>query len=260
MSSAVDPLPLLAGALSYARESRRAIAAPSNSYPGLTIDDAYAVQLCLIEARIAAGAVVRGYKVGLTSAAMQAQFGIDQPDFGHLLDDMFFPEAQPIATADFLQPKIEPEIAFVMGRELSGPVNTKQAEAAVDHVVPCLELIDSRIENWRVKLVDTIADNAAAAGVILGAAPTRLSQLDLAAVSCHIEVGSAQDHGLGSAVMGSPINALVWLANTLGARGVSFAPGDVILAGALTAAITVVAGDRVSATFSELGSVSAQLV
>jgi len=258
--SPIDTLPLLAGALSYAAQSRRAIAAPSESYPWLTIDDAYAVQLCIIQARIASGAVVRGYKVGLTSAAMQAQFGIDQPDFGHLLDDMFLPETEPITAADFLQPRVEPEIAFVMGRELSGPVDAQQAEAAVDHVLPCLELIDSRIENWRVKLVDTIADNAAAAGVILGATPARLSRLDLAAVSCHIQVGSHKDHGLGSAVMGSPINALVWLANTLGTRGVSFAPGDVILAGALTAAIPVGPGDLVSATFSGFGSVSARLV
>jgi len=258
--SPVDSLPLLAGALAYARESRRALPPPSDSYPWLTIDNAYAVQLCLIHGRTAAGAVIRGYKVGLTSKAMQAQFGIDQPDFGHLLDDMFLPEDQPITTADYLQPRIEPEIAFVMGHELSGPVDAKQAEAAVDHVSPCLELIDSRIENWRVKLVDTIADNAAAAGVILGATPAKLSRLDLAAVSCHIEVGSAKDHGLGSAVMGSPINAVVWLANTLGERGVSFAAGDVILAGALTAAKPVTAGDRVSATFSGLGSVSAQLI
>jgi len=258
--SPTDPLPLLAGALERARESRCGIAAPSDSYPWLTIDDAYAVQLSVVHARIEAGAVIRGYKVGLTSKAMQSQFGIDQPDFGHLLDDMFLPDSQPITAADYLQPRVEPEIAFVMSHELSGPVDVEQAEAAVDHVLPCLELIDSRIENWRVKLVDTIADNAAAAGVILGARPAKLSQLDLAAVSCHIEAGSYHDHGLGSAVMGSPINAVVWLANTLGARGVSFAPGDVILAGALTAAKPVSAGDRVTATFSGLGSVSALLV
>jgi len=251
-------LPLVAGTLWYACETRRAVAAPSTLFPWLTIDDAYAIQLRQIRARKAAGAVVRGYKVGLTSKAMQDQFGIDQPDFGHLLDDMFLPEGQPIAASTYLQPRIEPEIAFVMGHKLAGPVTPMQAIRAVDHVLPCLELIDSRIEDWHVKLVDTIADNAAAAGVILGSTPVALKGLDVAAIKCHFQVGSQPaDSGLGSAVLGSPINALVWLANTLGARGRAFKPGDVILTGALTAAKPVGPGDEVKAVFSGLGSVTA---
>jgi len=245
-----------------AYESKRALPPPTAQFDGLTIDDAYDIQQRQIDARVAAGAVVKGYKVGLTSQAMQDMLGVHEPDFGHLLSDMFLPEGTPIKVSDYLQPRIEPEIAFVMGAELAGPGVTPGAAAkAVDHVVASLELIDSRVADWRITLVDTIADNASSAGVILGSKPVRLADVDLASINCRFIVNSTIfQTGVGAAVMGSPLDALVWLANTLGARGVAFKPGDVIMPGSLTAAHDVVAGTNIEAAFSDLGSVFAAFV
>jgi len=227
--------------------------------PSLTIDDAYDIQLRQIDAWKADGAVIKGYKVGLTSKAMQNQLGVNQPDFGHLTDRMFYLERNPIDTSAFLQPKVEPEIAFVMGAELAGPgVNVAEAMRAVDFVLPSLELIDSRIADWRIGIVDTIADNASSGGVILGSRPMKLCDIDITTSGCTLIIDSAViATGAGSAVLGSPINALVWLANTLGARGISFAPGDVVIPGSITASQPVGVGSVVEAQFTGLGSVTA---
>jgi 2-keto-4-pentenoate hydratase len=154
---------------------------------------------------------------------------------------------------------VEPETAFVIGRELQGPgVNVAEAIRAVDFVLPSLELIDSRIVDWRIGIVDTVADNASASGVILGGKPTRLDTIDLADVVCDLSIDRKKiDSGAGSAVLGSPINALVWLVNTLGSRGVAFKPGDVVLPGSVTASYPVQAGSHVVADFGPLGSVTA---
>lgn len=255
----------VAQALARAYDTKQAIAAPIESHPDLSIDDAYEIQLQQINARVAGGAVVKGYKVGLTSKAMQTQLGVDQPDFGHLLADMFLLENTPIAASHYLQPKVEPEIAFVLGSPLAGPgVNVAEAMRAVDFVLPALELIDSRIENWHISIADTIADNASSAGVILGSQPTSLRGLDLGLVTCDLFMGSATGmpaqpiaSGVGAAVLGSPINALVWLANTLGARGIAFQPGDVIMPGSVTASYPVNSSTVVAAAFSGLGTVKA---
>ena len=253
---------LLAESFLGAYESKRALPPPATQFPGLTIDDAYDIQRRQVDARVARGASVNGYKVGLTSRAMQDMFGVHEPDFGHLMRDMFLPEGTPIKVADYLQPRIEPEIAFVMGAPLAGPGVTPDAAAkAVDHVVASLELIDSRVADWRITLVDTIADNASSAGVILGSNAVKLADVDLASIDCQFIVNSTIfQTGVGAAVMGSPLTALVWLANTLGARGISFKPGDVIMPGSLTAAHAVVAGTTFEAVFSDLGSVRAAFV
>lgn len=258
MSTAAE-LTKIAKALADAYVSKLAVAPPIAANPGLTIDDAYAIQLHQIDARCRAGAVIKGYKVGLTSKAMQDQLGVNQPDFGHLTNDMFHLERTPIKAADYLQPKVEPEIAFVLGKELAGPgVNVAEAMRAVDFVVPSLELIDSRVKDWKITIIDTIADNASSAGVILGSKPTLLRKVDLTSVACNMTIDSQPvGSGVGSAVLGSPINALVWLANTLGAYGISFKPGDVILPGSITASQPVRAGSVVQAEFSGLGSVTA---
>ena len=254
-----DELARIAKTLSDAYASKHAVLPPIETSPGLTIDDAYAIQMHQIKARVDAGAVVKGYKVGLTSQAMQDQLGVHQPDFGHLLDDMFHLERMPIEASNYLQPKVEPEIAFVMGKELTGPgVNVAEAMRAVDFVVPSLELIDSRVEDWKISIVDTIADNASSAGVILGSQPSLLRKVDLTGVRCTMSIDDQPaGSGLGSAVLGSPINALVWLVNTLGARGISFQPGDVILPGSITASQPVRAGSLAHAEFDGLGSVTA---
>jgi len=254
-----DELRRVAAALAGAYESKQAVQAPVETNPDLTIDDAYTIQLHQIKARVDAGAVVKGYKVGLTAKAMQDQLGVHQPDFGHLLDDMFHLEQMPIEAANYIAPKVESEIAFVMGKELAGPgVNVAEAMRAVDFVVPALELIDSRVKDWKITIVDTIADNASSAGVILGSQPRLLREVDLTQVPCHLLLdGEPTASGVGSAVLGSPINAVVWLANTLGARGIHFQPGDVILPGSLTASYPVKAGSHARAEFVGLGNVTA---
>lgn len=230
----------------------------TESAPELSIDAAYAIQLAQVDAWRAQGAIIKGHKVGLTSAAMQRQLGVDQPDFGHLTDSMFFGDSTRINAGRFLQPRIEPEVAFVLGRPLSGPgVTAADAAAAVDFVLPALEIIDSRIADWKITLADTIADNASSGGVVLGTRPVRLGDVDLALGGCLLyRNGGLEQTGAGGAVLGSPLNALVWLANTLGERGVTLEAGHVVLPGSMTAAIPVNPGDNVTATFAGVGSVS----
>ncbi len=229
-------------------------------YPGIELDDSYEIQLIQIARRLADGATVKGHKVGLTSAAMQRQLGVDQPDYGHLLDDMFHLEHQPIPTADFLQPRVEPEVAFVLKRPLRGPgVTLAEAIAAVDFVLPSLELIDSRIRDWRIGILDTIADNASSGGVVLGSTPVALETVDLRRSGCVLHRnGEVVGTGAGGAVLGSPLNSLVWLANTVGARGIVLEAGQVVLPGSITASVPVEPGDSFTATFAGVGSVTAR--
>jgi 2-keto-4-pentenoate hydratase len=242
-----------------AYESRNAIAPLTDTYAGMTLDDAYAVQLMQVEALTARGRTVRGHKVGLTSVAMQELLGVDQPDYGHLFDDFFRAEHEPIPMAPFLQPRIEPEIAFVLKAALQGPgVTVDQALAAVDFVLPSLEIVDSRIRDWKIGLFDTIADNASSGAVVLGSSPSPVAAVDLSLTECvFTRNGEVAGTGTGGAVLGSPVNALVWLANTVGARGVALEAGHVILPGAVCAMVAVAPGDTFTATFSGLGSVTA---
>jgi 2-keto-4-pentenoate hydratase len=247
-----------AGALLGAYASGVAVPPLTAQNPDITIDDAYAIQLAQVAAWTAAGATVKGHKVGLTSAAMQRQLGVDQPDFGHLTDAMFLPEGTPAPFGRFLQPRAEPEIAFVLGRPLRGPgVTVAEALAAVDFVLPALEIIDSRIADWKITLPDTIADNASSGAVVLGARPVKPDALDLSLTgSLLYRNGRIEGTGAGGAVLGSPVNALVWLANTLGARGAALEAGHVILPGSVCAAIPFGPGDTVSAAFDRIGSVT----
>lgn len=232
----------------------------TKDHPDMSVADAYAVQLAQVEAWTAAGARIKGHKVGLTSAAMQRQMGVNQPDFGVLLDTMFLQDSAPIDTGRFLQPRIEPEIAFVLGRPLAGPGATAaDAVAAVEYVLPALEVIDSRIADWKITLPDTIADNASSGGVVLGTRPVRLDDQDLSLMGCLLRRdGDLIDTGAGGAVLGSPINALVWLANVLGERGVTLEAGHVVLPGSITAAVPVAPGQTLTATFAGIGSVTAR--
>lgn len=229
-----------------------------DKYDGLTLDDAYEIQLMQVNSRLAAGGRVKGHKVGLTSRAMQRQLGVDQPDYGHLLDGMFHVERTPIPIGRFLQPRIEPEVAFVLGRRLEGPgVTVAEAVAAVEFVVPALEIIDSRIRDWKIGLLDTVADNASSGGVVLGSTPTQPSAVDLRLAGCNlVRNGELAGTGAGGAVLGSPISAVVWLANTLGAWGVALEAGHVVLPGSMTAAVPVAGGDTVTASVSGLGNVT----
>lgn len=232
----------------------------TSSYEGLTLEDSYAIQVRQIERFLAAGRTIGGHKVGLTSLAMQRLLGVDEPDFGHLLDDFFHLEHAPIPLGRFLQPRIEPEVAFVLKRPLRGPgVTVHEAIAAVDFVLPALEIIDSRIEDWRIGLLDTVADNASSGAVVLGSTPTPLEAVDLRLAGCVMtRNGAVVGTGAGGAVLGSPITSLVWLANTVGTRGVTLEAGHVVLPGSVCAMVPVTHGDTVTATFAGLGSVTAR--
>jgi 2-keto-4-pentenoate hydratase len=248
-----------AGTLLDAYASRTPVPPLTATYAAISVDDAYAIQRAQVSAWTSAGAVVKGHKVGLTSAAMQKQLGVDQPDFGVLLDRMFLPEGITADISQFLQPRAEPEIGFVLGRRLSGPgVTVAEAVAAVDFVLPALEIIDSRIADWKITLPDTIADNASSGGLVLGSRPVRPENVDLSLTGCLLHRnGRLVDTGAGGAVLGgSPVNALVWLANVLGERGVALEAGHVILPGSVTAAIAINPGDTISATFDRIGTVA----
>ncbi len=248
-----------AAALAGAYVTGKPVPPLTQTYGDLTLEDAYAVQLRQVERFVAAGRTVKGHKVGLTSAAMQRLLGVHEPDYGHLLDDFFYLEHEPIPVERFLQPRIEPEVAFVLKRALRGPgVTAHEALAAVDFVLPALEIVDSRIENWRIALLDTIADNASSGAVVLGSTPTQVHEMDLRLVGAVMtRNGVVVGTGAGGAVLGSPLGTLVWLANTLGARGVTLEAGHVILPGSVCAMVPVEAGDSVTATFAGLGSVTA---
>jgi 2-keto-4-pentenoate hydratase len=247
-----------AGELLGAYESGLAVPPLTAGLPDLSVSDAYAIQLAQVDVWTGAGATVKGHKVGLTSAAMQRQLSVDQPDFGHLLDTMFLPEGVTADIGRFLQPRAEPEVAFVLGRPLRGPgVTVAEALAAVDFVLPALEIIDSRIADWKITLPDTVADNASSGAVVLGSRPVRPDALDLSLAGCLLHRnGRLEGTGAGGAVLGSPVNALVWLANTLGPLGVTLQAGHVVLPGSVCAAIPFGPGDTVSAAFDRIGSVS----
>lgn len=248
--------------LASAYATREPIEPLVQTHPGITLDDSYEIQQLQLRERLDAGAQVVGYKVGLTSAVMQRQMGVDQPDYGYLLDEMTYLENAPVPTDNFVQPKVEPEIAFVLGRDVSGPNATvAQVMGAIEYVVPALEIIDSRIRDWQIGLLDTVADNASSGGVVLGSRPTALVEQDLRLAGCNLYVnGRIVGTGAGGAVLGSPLTAAVWLINTLGARGVTLRAGQVILSGSVTAAVTVAQGDTVSAQIAGLGTVTTRFV
>lgn len=231
-------------------------------HPGLSLADAYDIQLRQIAARVAGGRSVVGHKVGLTSLAMQRQLGVDQPDFGHITDDMVFSSNSSVPVDAYLQPRVEPEVAFVLKSPLRGPgVTVPAALAAVDFVLPALEIIDSRIRDWRIGLLDTIADNASSGGIVLGSTPVGVGDVDLRLSGCVLcSNGEVVATGAGGAVLGSPINALVWLANTLADWDEGIDAGHVVLPGSQTPAVSVTAGDVVSASFGGIGSVTVRFV
>lgn len=259
----IDPA-LIAESLLAAYDDREPIAPITETHPDMTLDEAYAVQLHQVRHWVSEGHRIRGHKVGLTSAVMQRQLGVDQPDYGHLTDDMFYLESLPISVDRFISPKVEPEIVFVLKKSLTGPgVTTADALSAVDYALPALEIIDSRIRDWKITLADTIADNASSGGVVLGSTPVTLSQLTQSGLSlrtngCVVhQGGQVVGTGAGGAALGSPLNALVWLANTVGPLGIALEAGSVIMPGSVTAAVPVAGGDSVTATFAGLGSVTA---
>jgi 2-keto-4-pentenoate hydratase len=252
----------LAAQLRTAESDRRPIAPLTDQLPGLTVDDAYRIQQINVRARQAEGEVVRGQKIGLTSVAMQQQLGVTEPDFGALFASMILEEGDGVPTAELIHPRAEAEIAFVMAQDLRGPgVTALDALGAVAGAVPAIEVIDSRVADWKIQLPDTIADNASSARVVCGARITPVAELDLRLLGMVLSRnGEVISTGAGAAVSGNPIRAVAWLANKLGEFDVGLQAGDLVLAGALTAAVSVVPGDSLRADFAELGSVTTRFV
>jgi 2-keto-4-pentenoate hydratase len=244
--------------LHSAERDRRTLRPITETYPEIDIDTAYKIQLGLVQLKDADGEKIVGKKIGLTSKAMQKMLNVDQPDYGHIFDNMVLQDGVVFRVAELIQPKIEPEIAFILDREIKGPgVTPMQVLAATRFVVPALEIIDSRIEGWRIKLCDTIADNASSARVVLGSSPKRVDERDLKLVGMILEKnGDIVQTGAGGAVLGHPAVAVAWLANAVGQFGVSLNAGDIIMPGALCGAVDVGAGDLLQASFDGLGTVS----
>jgi 2-keto-4-pentenoate hydratase len=229
----------------------------SETYADLTPEVAYEIQNHWLSYKLAEGRQLVGRKIGLTSRAMQQQMGVDQPDYGFLLDSMIVPSGSTLISSKFIQPRIEPEIAFWLIEDLHGPqITIKDVLAATRGVSAALELVDSRIINWRIKLVDTIADNASSARVIVSADIHPLDKLDLVTEDVELlQNGEPVGTGTGAAVLGHPAAAVAWLANKLAEFGVTLRAGQLVLPGAMCASVSVGPGDLFQAKFNRLGEV-----
>jgi 2-oxopent-4-enoate hydratase len=249
----------LAALLEEAERTRRPIAPPVELDPDLTLDGAYSIQSRNIERRVAAGARRVGHKVGLTSKAMQAQLGVDEPDFGVLLDGMMVEEGQPVRLDKLIAPRVEAEIAFLLAEDLIGPgVTTTDVVKATAGILPVFEVIDSRVADWKITLLDTVADNASSARVVLGGRMTSIDGRDPRLIGGVVtRNGELVATGAGAAVLGNPLTCVAWLANALAPYDGGLKAGDLVLAGAVHAAFPVAAGDVVRAEFAGLGSVVA---
>ncbi len=254
---------LLARKLHTAERERKQIRQISLDHPDITIDDAYAIQRTWVDIKLAEGRVLKGHKIGLTSKAMQASSQIDEPDFGTLLDDMFFDDGATIPTQRFIVPRVEVELAFVLGKPLSGPGCTLlDVYDAVDYVVPALEIIDARSQSIDPdtkrprKVFDTIADNAANAGVVIGGRPVRPTDIDLRWVAAIMSRnGVVEETGVAAGVLNHPANGVVWLANRLARFGVTLGAGEIILGGSFTRPCAAKSGDTFSVDYGPLGAV-----
>jgi len=250
----------LAARLFDAERTRRAVGPLTADHPELDLADAYAIQTINVERKLAEGRLLRGRKVGLTSKPMQQLLGVDEPDFGVLLDDMFVEDGDEIPLDAMLQPRVEAEMAFLMGSDLTGPaVTTGNALAAIAGVLPALEIVDSRVADWKIRLVDTVADNASSGKLVVGGRITPVDAVDLRLVGCVVSRnGQVVDTGAGAAALGNPARCVAWLANKLAAFGSGLRAGDIVLPGAVHKMVPVAPGDVFRAEFGHLGAVTAR--
>jgi 2-keto-4-pentenoate hydratase len=247
----------LAADLAQAERSRRPIAPLTAAHPEIDVVDAYEIQLINIRQRVAEGARVVGHKVGLSSLAMQQMMGVDEPDYGHLLDDMQVFEDTAAKTDRYLYPRVEVEVGFILAHDLPGAGCTEDdVLKATEAFMPSIELIDTRIADWKIALCDTIADNASSAGFVLGAARVAPADIDITAIDAVLTCnGEVVAKGRSDAVLGNPVTAVAWLARKVEGFGVRLRAGDVVLPGSCTRAIDVHPGDNFIAEFAGLGSV-----
>lgn len=254
----LDQRDAAAQALWDADATKQAIAPLTETWPDIDVVDAYEIQLRNIARRTAAGAQVRGHKVGLSAKAMQQMLGVHEPDYGHLLADMFVDETSVVPMSRFCQPRAEIEVAFVLGRRLEGPgVTVADVVRATDYLLPAIEIVDSRVRDWKIKIADTIADNASSAAVVLGARPTRIHDIDPALIGANlVKNGEIVETGCSGAVLGNPAVAVAWLANKVASFGVALEEGNVIMPGSCTRMVPIAAGDHIRAEFDGLGPVA----
>ena len=247
----------LAADLAEAERSQVGIAPLTTGNPDIDVIDAYEIQLINIRQRVAEGARVLGHKVGLSSKAMQEMMGVDEPDYGHLLDEMQVFEDRPVPAGKYLYPRVEVEVGFVLADDLPGEGCTEDdVLAATAAFAPAIELIDTRIKDWKIKLCDTIADNASSAGWVLGEARVSPKDIDIQNIDAVLtRNGETVAKGRSDAVLGNPVTAVAWLARKVDQFGVRLRAGDIVLPGSCTRAIDARPGDDFVAKFDGLGSV-----
>src|SRR5712671_6330615 len=250
-----------ADTLMNAAKIRKQATQLSVTYPTITFEDAYAISTEVAKRRMAAGEKLIGHKIGLTSKAMQASSQIDEPDYGHLFDDMLIQDGAKVQHANFCVPRVEPELTFILKDPLKGPnVGLIDVLRATDYIVPSIEIIDARVQNPR-KIFDTVADNGAAAGLVLGGRPIRPMDMDLRWVGGIMYVnGEIEETGLAAGVLGHPALGVAWLANKLTEHGVGLEAGHLVLAGSFTRVVWAKKGDTVHGDFGRLGGVAVQFV
>jgi 2-keto-4-pentenoate hydratase len=251
----------LASALKQAEKTRISINAISKENPELEVDDAYAIQLLNIKKEVADGKRITGKKIGLTSLAMQNMLGVNRPDFGHLLDSMEVVHGT-IERSSMLQPKVEGELAFVLKEDLTGPgVTAEDVLRATEYVVPSIEIVDSRVANWKINIIDTVADNASSGMYIEGKEKLDPRKTDLLSIRMKLyKNGEYVNEGVGSDVLGDPAFAVAWLVNTLSEYGVMLKKGEIVLSGAFSAALSAEAGDEFTAVYENIGEVTVKFV
>lgn len=234
----------------------------TNRESDFSIDDAYQIQLRMIQRRIDAGEILVGKKIGVTSKVVMDMLGVNQPDFGHLLSGMVLNEGEAVDTSKMIAPKAEAEVAFMLSRDLTGPgVTAADVLRATDCVMPCFEIVDSRIKDWKIKIQDTVADNASCGVFMLGGTRKSPRDLDLSLAGMVLDKnGEIISTSAGASVQGSPVNTVAWLANTLGRLGITLKAGDVILSGSQSPLVPVKAGDSLHCSVGGLGSTSVRFI
>ncbi|MEZ0365922.1 2-keto-4-pentenoate hydratase [Mycobacterium sp. pUA109] len=258
MTQKPDVIQQAADLLYVAQDKQAPITPLTERYPGLNVADAYAIQQVNLRRRRHNGCTVVGHKIGLTSAPMQTLLGVDEPDFGYILDDMVLTDGSTAPAARFCAPRVEPEAAFLLRAPLQGPgVTVEDVHTATEAVAVALEVVDSRIADWKLTLPDTVADNASSGAVVLGDWIPYDNRIDLPHAQASLLLNETEaDSGMGSAVLGDPAAAVAWLANALAPFGTAILPGQFVMSGSFTSAAFVYPGDHATATITGLGAVS----
>ena len=242
--------------------TRTAVAPLTDREADITIEDAYQIQQRMIQRRLDAGETIIGKKIGVTSKVVMDMLKVNQPDFGMMTSGMVFNEGESIDTSTMIAPRAEAEVAFVLKSDLMGPgVTAADVLRATDFVVPCFEIVDSRIQDWKIKIQDTVADNASCGVLVLGGRRKSPADIDLALAGMVLEKnGEIISTSTGAAVQGSPVNAVAWLANTLGKLGIGLKAGEVILSGSQSPLVPVKAGDSLVCSVGGLGGTSVRFI